>query len=807
MRSFILFLVSFCTAASFAHAQTFTISGRIVDEKGIPIPYANAALFNVADSSLTTGGVSDDSGLFTIASSPGRYYLRVTFLSYEEEFIPNINITNSNHDVGTIRLSVGSKVLETVTVQGEKSQMELYLDKRVFQVGKDLSNISGSAAEILDNVPSVTVDVDGNISLRGSGNVRILIDGRPSGLTGISTADALNQLQGNLIERIEVITNPSARYDAEGEVGIINIILKKEKNPGVNGAFSVNAGYPDNYGASFNLNLRRKSFNFFSSYGFSYRSGPGSGSSFQSFTETNADTGIDTTFSYLQRNSRVRSDRSHNLRAGLDYYFNEHNILTGSFVIRRSNGLNNTNTNYLDYDSEGTLRREVLRTEREEEPELNSEIELSYRRTYDREGQLFTADFKWIENREVENARFSQTDFSIDSTGFQRSSNTENERNALVQIDYTHPFSEKGKVEAGFKSTLRVIDNDFLVEQQDTEDNSWFILPEFNNNLIYTENIHAAYLIAGNEINRFSWQTGVRGELSDIAVELTETREKNFQNYFNIFPSTHLSYRFNNDKTVQLSYSYRISRPRFRELMPFSNYSDNRSVNVGNPNLRPEYTHSVEAGYLLNWEEGSVLSSAYYRYRTGVVTNISFVDSVGFTRNQPVNLSTEDAYGFEFNISWNPVKWWRFNSNANFYRAITEGVFNEQRFFSDTYTWTNRTTSRVTLFGKWDFQTGFSYRAPRITPQGRNRSLYFIDLGLSRDVFKGNGTFTFAVRDLLNSRRFRSVIDRPDEGYFSERDFQWRVRQYMLTFTYRLNSKKEQGQQRERGDDEGGMED
>ncbi len=785
--SFIFLLIIACSSA-FAQ-QTFTLSGKVVDENNAPVPFANAALYNIVDSTLVTGAVSDDAGTFSIQSKEGRYYLVVTFLSYEQGIVPNIDLSR-DIQLRPVVLTASSQILESVVIEGERSQMELYLDKRVFQVGKDLSNISGSASDILDNVPSVTVDVEGNVSLRGSQNVRILIDGKPSGLAGISTADALQQLQGNLIESVEVITNPSARYDAEGEVGIINIILKKEERQGVNGSFSAHAGHPDNFGASANVNFRRNRFNFFTSYGFNYRSGPGSGSSFQSFNLSNPDT----SFSYRQENDRVRSNRSHNIRAGMDYFLNDRNILTGAFVIRRSNSVNKSENSYYDYDAGGNQVGFSVRDEREEEPELNSEISLSYRREYKKKGQLFTADFKWIENIETEDADFRQEDFFTDDVIFQRSSNTENERNALVQIDYVHPFGEKGRWEAGLKSTLRVIDNDFTVEERDEESGEYGIIGELDNNLIYTENIHAGYFIIGNEINKFSWQAGLRGELSDISVELAETNEINYQNYFNVFPSAHLSYRIAPEKTIQLSYSYRLSRPRFRDLMPFSNYSDNRSLNVGNPNLRPEYTNSLEAGYLLNWESGSLLSSVYYRYRTGVFENIPLVDSAGFTRRMPVNLSTQDAYGLEANLSWNPVRVWRLNANANFYRAITEGTYNDERYFADTYTWTSRVTSRITFLRKWDFQTGFNYRAPRETPQGRDKAMYHMDLGLSRDLMKGNATITASVRDVFNTRRFRGIIERtsPGEVYHSERDFQWRVRQFLVTFTYRLNMKKEQ---------------
>lgn len=798
MKFFYCAIIFLVTTSAFA--QMRTVSGKVVDETGAGIPFANAALYANVDSTLVTGAVSDAEGVFSIQARAGNYYLKISFLSYQEKIVPRVNLTSKDLALGNITLEPSSQMLDEITVQGEQSTMELYLDKRIFNVGKDLSNISGSASDILDNVPSVTVDIDGNVALRGSQNVRILIDGKPSGLTGISTADALQQLQANLIESVEVITNPSARYDAEGEVGIINIKLKKESQKGVHGAFNLNTGYPANHGASFNMNWRRSKVNLFSSYGFNYRNRPGSGQSFQEFTQA------DTSFAYQQFNRRSRGGTSHNIRAGLDYFIDQKNILTGSVLLRTSDGLNTSNYEYLDLDETGAVDRRVLRNEREEEPEFNSEIGISYRREYDKKDRVFSADFKWIENVETERANFDQVDLSNDSTIIQRSNNTENERNILAQVDYVNPFGKKGRWETGARSTMRVLNNDFLVEQQDADGN-WSPFQNFNNNLVYTENILAVYGMVGNEINRFAYQAGVRGELSDIKVELLNTGEENKQFYFNLFPSVHFSYKIQPEKTLQLSYSYRISRPRFRELIPFSGYSDARSQWRGNPNLRPEYTNSIEAGYLLNWGSGSILSSAYYRYRTGVVERITVpVEDPGdatqlLTETFPVNLATEDAYGFEFNFSWDPTDWWRFNTNANFYRAITQGEYEGQRLFSDTYTWTSRATSNIKLFKTWDFQTGVRYRAPRITPQGRTKSIYSIDLGFSRDMLNRNATVTLGVRDLLNSRKRRSITQ--TTGYYSESEFQWRARQITLTFTYRLNQRKrDQGDRDEYDEDQ-----
>lgn len=783
MQRFLVFLMYILVITPVLAQDSYTITGLIKDDQNNPVPFGNAALYNTADSSLATGAVSDDVGRFVIEAKPGIYYLKITFLSYEEKTIQNISISDKDIDLGTIVLRPNSQLLSEVVVQGEKSQMELQLDKRVFNVGQDLSNLGGNAADILDNVPSVTVDIDGNVSLRGSQNVRILIDGKPSGLVGISSNDALRQLQGNMIERIEVITNPSARYDAEGEVGIINIVLKKNTRQGLNGVFNVNTGYPANYGASFNVNYRGKKTNLFANYGFNYRSNPGRGNSYQEYI------GTDTTFRYEQNSRRTRSDKGHNLMVGMDYFLNDKNTLTASFLYRPSNGLNKSTYRYDDIDANNSITQTVIRTDREEEPEENIELSLNYRKEFNKKDQTLTADFKYIDSDEVERSDFRQSYFPQDSLVIQRSSNTENERNILFQTDYIHPFSEKGKIEAGLKSTSRVLNNDFIVEQLDDESN-WFVVDNFNNNFIYTERIHAAYIMAGNEFNRFSLQTGLRGEFSDITTELKETKEENRRTYFNLFPSAHIAYKLSKDKTIQLSYSYRLSRPGFRELIPFSNFSDNRVLFTGNPNLNPEYTHSIEAGYLINWENGSLLSSTYYRHRIGVFERIrTQPDSMGRVRIIPINLSTENAYGLEFNLSYTIGGWWRLNGNFNFYRAITEGQYEGSNLFSDTYTWNSRFTSKMTILKKYDFQAGINYRAPRQVPQGKDLAMYSIDLGLSRDVLKNNGTLTLSVRDLLNSRKRRSITE--FEGLYSESEFQWRSRQIMLTFSYRLNQKKE----------------
>ncbi|HEY0653086.1 MAG TPA: outer membrane beta-barrel family protein [Chryseosolibacter sp.] len=786
---FTLFLTFRLFLSAFAQENELTISGRIADEKDNPIPYASIALLTQGDSTMAGGVVTDEAGTFQLQARKGKYILKITFLSFKEKTI-KLTETSGVLDLGLIRLEATARELEEVVITGEKSQMELQLDKRVFNVGKDLANTGGNAADILDNVPSVSVGVDGTVSLRGSENVRILINGKPSGLT-LRDPDALRQLQANIVERVEVITNPSSRYDAEGEVGIINIVLKENKQNGVNGTFTATAGYPEFYGGSYALNIRRKKVNFFSSYGSDYRNSPGYNNTFQRFHRT------DGIFS-SQRNSKQRStELSHNLRGGFDYFMTDKSSLSGSVMYNLEDGLNKTTLNVANALN-NQLQTSSVRIDNEHEDEKNIEGAFNFKKVFSSEEHTFSADVQYIRSRDGEASDYTQS--SDSEIVIQRADNIAREENFLVQADYVHPIRD-GKAETGFRSTNRKVDNDYGLEQQGASGN-WIPFPAFNDNLVYTEHVHAAYVMAGRKFNRLSFQAGLRGEYSDIITELTETRVVNPRDYLNLFPSINLGFDVTKNKTWQLSYSKRINRPRFRDLLPFSNFADTAVLFMGNPNLNPEYTHSFETGYLFNWENGSILSSAYYRYRLGVIERITQVDEDGRTRIIPVNLSTQNAYGLEFNVSLSAKRWWQFNTSANFYRAVTEGRYEDDDFFSDTYTFNSRTTSKLTLFGNVNFQSSFNYRAPRITPQGKQLSSYNLDFALAKDILKGNATITANVRDVLNTRKNRSIteilpVEPEDQYFYSETNGQGRPRQFRLTFTYRLNQNKERKERRD----------
>ena len=781
MTRFLLFVLLFPFTQRPVYAQstekTYIVRGAVIDNQNLAIPFANAAVYSNLDSALVGGAASDETGVFDISIKPGNYYIKVTFLSYREKIIPNVNVRDKNIDLGNIVLEADTKLLETVEIEGQKSQMELQLDKRVFNVGSDLSTSGGNAADILNSVPSVSVEVDGTVSLRGNENVRILINGKPSGLTS-RDPDALRNLQANLVEKVEVITNPSSRYEASGEVGIINIVLKKNQENGLNGTFTGVVGHPDFIGGSYSLNLRRKKFNLFSSYGMDYRKSPGYSTMYQRFNAGERET--------FQDGDRSRSELSHNIMGGLDYFIDDKNSITGSIMYNFGDGLNRSRLTYNDFVN-GEAAGTMVRTDREHEDEKNIEAAFNYKRLFKRKDQTFTVDFQYNERYDDETSDFTQVE--NETTIFQRAENLANDKNWFVQSDYVHPFGTNGKFEAGVRSTAREVNNEYAFEQLDAEGN-WQVFPAFNNNLIYNETIHAGYLMAGNKYGKFSVQAGLRGEYSDIRTELTETNETNPREYFNVFPSLNLGYELNKNKTLQLSYSKRINRPHFRELLPFSNFSDTRNFFQGNPDLNPEYTHSFETGYLVNWDKGSVLSSAYYRHRVGDIQRIVQVDDDGTTRVFPINVGSTDSYGLEFNFSYTLGRWWELNSSANFFRAMTEGQFEGQSLNRDTYSFHARTTSKMTISKGFEFQTSLFYRGPRKTTQGRQLSSYSLDLALAKDILKGKGTISANVRDLLNTRKWRSITEIAEENYYAESVSQWAPRQIRLTFTYRLNQMK-----------------
>lgn len=780
------------------------VKGKVVDKSSNSVvEYATIMVFSLPDSAFVSGGITDANGSFQLKLKQGKYYLTVEFLGYHTIKIDNFEVERGRdmRDLGKVFIVPDNKLLEEVEVVAEKSTVEMTLDKRVFNIGKDISSTAGNAIEVLENIPSVTVDIEGNVSLRGDEGVRILVDGKVSGLAGINSRDALRSLQSDMIERIEVVTNPSVRYDAEGTAGIINIVLKKDRRNGFHGSIDLNAGTPFQYGVGVNTNYRLNKLNFFVNYALNYRERDGAGNYRRDFYRE------DGTYTTFQDSDRKRTGLSNMIRTGAEYFITPKDILTLSLMYRVSNDDNKSTVIYDDYGPGNEFLSSSERIDREEENDPNLEYSIDYKKEFNNEDQVLTANFRYFDNSETEKSNVVETIRPVDivmTEEFQKVENNESEANFQAKLDYVHPFSKKSKFETGIKYEQREIDNDYEVQEKDST-GQYVALPEFTNRFLYDEKILAIYLLYGGEIGRYSYQAGLRTEYADINTELRETEETNNQNYFDFFPSLHLNYKLTEKDQLQVSYSRRIRRPGFWQLNPFRSFTDNRNIRTGNPNLKPIYTDSYELGYLRYWDNASLNFNTYYRRSTDVFQRIETVDSAGITYTGPVNFALNNSVGIELIGNVSPVKWWNLNGSINFFRSITEGEANDIFYNTDFITTTGRLMNKFNIQRGFDMQLALNYRGPMDMPQGTRKAVWSADFGASKDVFEGRGTLTLSVRDVFNTRKW--AMESFGENFYSNSEYRWSSTTITLNFNYRINQQKKRGGQQpgaEGGMDEGG---
>lgn len=796
------------------------ITGKVLDtDTGQPLEYATLILQHAKNPERITGGITDAMGMFEVETFPGVYNIRIEYISYTTYEV-KAQVIRTSTDLGTIKLSIDVEQLEDVEVVGERTTVELRLDKKVYNVGSDLTVKGGSVTDVLDNVPSVTVDVEGNISLRGNESVRILINGKPSALSGLSP-DALQQLPAEAIEKVEVITNPSARYDAEGTAGILNIILKRSKTAGLNGSVNLFVGNPDVLGGAVSLNLRRDRFNIFTNTSYRYRNAPGNA---QFLQENFDDDGNTVSFQDEFRNYQ-REDDGFNTNIGFELFLDENTTssITNSFVYRKSSGENTVNVDFFNFDDvrDPTIQRN--RFTMEDETDEDVQYSLNYQKKFKKDGHVLTADYQYSKGTEIEDSLIEEVVLGENTTlPTEQTINDESQINQLLQFDYILPFGKdnQSQFEAGYRGTFNTFNTDFVFGIVD----QGILTPDtdFSNELIYTENVNAAYTQLGTKINKFSVLGGIRMEASDIGVELVNTNDLSTKKYVDWFPSIFLGYEFSEYEQFTISYSRRLRRPRSRFINPFPSRSSNTNLFQGNPDLDPTYTNAFDLGYLKRWDKLTFTTSAYYSRSTGVFQFITqetgnFVEIenpnnpsepilVPIQVRTPINLATDTRYGGELTTTYTPKKNWRFTWNLNLFQQQLRGDFsfidfqNEkvvQNFDADNFTWFTRLSAKLPLPGAIDFQSNLFYRGRRVDAQNVNKGILSTNLAFSKDVIKDKATLSLNVSDLLNSRKRRT--ETRTENVFTESEFQFRERQITLSFLYRFNQPQNERTRRDRG--------
>ena len=805
-KNFLLVLTLFISTIVFAQrpeSKKITISGKVI-EKGSnqPLEYATVIFENATNKQLS-GGITDENGNFKFDVTVGTYNARAEFISFKNVVIPQKEFS-TNTDLGVISMEADAAQLDDVVVIAEKSTVEIKLDKRVYNVGKDMMVKGGTVSDVLDNVPSVTVDAEGTVALRGNENVKILIDGKPSGLAGINIADALKLLPADAVEKVEVITNPSARYDAEGGGGIINIVIRKGKANGLNGSIMVNAGDPETYGVSANLNKKTNDFNLFSNIGYNYRTNLGN-----TMVDAEYFNSDGSTSRFInERRTNERLSKGLNVNFGADLNISKSATWTNAVTFRKNSGENPDNVLFYNFDNSFNPTFVRNRLNDQISDEFSIEYSTNFTKNFKKEDHKLTVDVAISQNRENEFATiYDQILGDASTLTTEGTSNKNDQQRNLFQLDYVLPFGKDGRFEAGYRGSFQNNLTDFEVTP----------ISDFSNTLEYVENVNAFYTQYGSKINKFSYFLGLRFEDSHIEVNSLSLNDYNTKKYNNLFPSATINYEFSENSSLSLSYSKRINRPRGRFLNPFSSYSSNINIFQGNPDIDPSLTDAIDLGYLKKWDKVTFNTSAYVNITNDAFQFIRkesglFVDGVPVILSTPINLAKEYRAGFEFNVNYSPYKWWRLNGNFNAFRNETQGDYSYvdylgntivQNFDNVALTWFTRISSKVTLPYKIDWQTNGTYNAPQTNAQGKSLGVASMNVALSKDILKDKGTIALNVSDVFNSRKRIMETEIPNV-VSSYSEMQWRQRQVMLTFTYRFNKQKNEKDRQPRRDDNGG---
>ncbi|MFY0714709.1 outer membrane beta-barrel protein [Seonamhaeicola sp. NFXS20] len=809
------------------------ITGKVIDkETKDPLEYATVSFFSKKENKIVAGSITDMEGNFSIRVPKGVYDISIEYISFKTIKIFDRDISK-NENIGVFELEVDIESLGEVEIIAERTTVEIKLDKKIYNIGKDLTTAGGTVSDALNNVPSVSVDIEGAISLRGNENVRILINGKPSAMAGFGDTNVLSQLPAEAIERVEVITSPSARYDAEGTAGILNIILRQKETLGFNGSLTLTGGNPEYVGVATNINYRTEKFNLFSNLGFRYFDAPRNSYSNTTYLDQIEDGNIIAPeYEQIVEDQDVtRLNRNFNANIGMEYFLSKKTSITGSLFYRYGEDADLSKV-YSDRFNSNTLVEQTLRNEKQDEDGNNYQIALNYITKFNNEGHELTADFQYETGSETQYTAIDEDYIITNETNpdpFQNEieDETEDEKEYLVQVDYVLPIGKNARFEAGYRGNFKNEVKDYILQQEDITNGSFYINDTLTNVFDYSENINAIYSQYGTKFGKFSFLLGLRLENTQLKGKIdSRLTDEELQeaygfpidtdfdnNYFGLFPTLNLIYNIGEDdsdseESITLGYNRRINRPRGYYINPFPTRSSRTNVFQGNPNISPAFASAFDIGYLKRWDKLTFTTSVYYQYETDSFERIEettgqqTTDGIDIIRTIPVNLSSNARTGGEFGFLYNPNKWLRLNSSFNIFQFKTKGEFNDVDYSAENTSWFARLSSKVTLPSKIDWQTNAFYRGAQEDAQTETDGILSIDLAFSKEILNDNATISLNVRDLLNSRK-RDALTTTD-SFIRESEMQWRQRQINLSFMYRFNQQKQRNERNRNnnGDDD-----
>lgn len=769
-------------------APSGRIRGMIIDSGSQqPMEFANVAVYNRNDSMLVTGGITNGKGQFEIGGlNYGAYFVEANFIGYQKTRLTEITIEPSRLlvDIGRVALNNSTIAVGEVAVVAERQRVEFQIDKKVINVSQDINAAGGTAVDVLENTPSVEVDMDGNVQLRGSSNFTVLIDGRPSVLSG---SEALRQLPASVIENIEIITNPSAKYDPDGMAGIINVVLKKNILAGFNGVVNGMAGTGDKYRSDFTLNYRTKKSNIFLGADWTEDNSYGT-----FFSERQTFSG-DTTFFIVSDGSRDFIRGGWNLRGGADLFLTEKATLTisgttGFFNNERNGG------SYITEFSKPAYRDLFMVNNNLSGREGNLfNTNISFQQKFDEKGTHKLEALLFYSRRTASDQE--QQDEFLSDQNFQRNlgyldrirSNEEEVSNEYrFKLDYVKPFSNSSRLEAGVQSTLDREDEEFGFDNFNPTTSNWEINSLFTSNMVFRRDIHAGYFTYSGSLSKIQYMGGLRGEYTYREIDQAKLAQPYTLDRFDLFPTGHLSMQASKSMQLMASYSRRINRPNGGDLDPFPSYMNRYTIRIGNPELQPEYTSSYQASVMQRFKTSFISAEVFHRSTNNLISRIQELREDGIVYMTAINVNQDFSTGAEVMGNFNLTKWFMVNTSFSLFNYRIEGELNGRSIDQQSTNHSMRFNGTFRLHPDSRLQLTAFYRGPSVQPQGETSSMMFTNLSYRHELFDKKLTATLSVRDLFATGKFEGKTIAPD--FTNQFKFQREPRVVQLTLSYRINN-------------------
>jgi outer membrane receptor protein involved in Fe transport len=763
------------------------IRGVIIDSKtGQPMEYANVAIYNTSDSTLLTGGITNEKGEFEIRGmNYGDYYLEANFIGFNKSEVLSVSLDKENRafDSGEIKLSPSTLALGTVDVVADKAAIEYKLDKKVVNVSQVVGAAGGSAVDALATAPSVQVDIEGNVTLRGSGSFTVLIDGRPSVLSG---SDALRQIPASALENIEIITNPSAKYEPDGNSGIINLVTKKNSMNGFSGIVNGSIGTKDKYRGDFTLNYRTEKWN--ATIGADWRDETNYGN-MSIYRETIQN---DTTTVLKMDGDRDYIRGGQNFKAGVEYFLSDKTTISIMGEAGKSNGSRGGK----GYMHEYTIptSEDIYSATNEISARENDfySATLNFLHNFDSEGHKLEAMAFYSKedgvDEESEEEYLSDEDYNPTDIYLSRTSTLEgeDEQEFRIKADYTLPIGENSRLEAGYLGRFDKEIEDIQFQDYDTESGEWIDNEYFSSTTDFKRNVNAIYSTYSNQFGDFSFMAGLRGELTDREIYSSGVDSTYALNRFDVFPTLHLSYDFDDKNELMLSYSRRINRPSGRDLDPVPNYYNRYTIRLGNPELKPEYTDSYELGYMLKFGRSYLSFEAFRRVTHNKIERYETLGDDGIFYLRQDNFDRDFSTGLELMGNVEFTKWLMVNASISTFQYRINGELNGETIDRESNNLSGRlnATFKFTSNSRLQFQ-GF-YRGPSTSIQGETKAMFFSDVSYRHDFFQKKLTATLSLRDPFGTGKFER--ESSGEDFYSTFKWEREPRVVMLTLSYKINN-------------------